>query len=291
MIAVITFNVVPANDRMFKYERLGEMAVENRRLYCERHGYTFIDEVELPDDRPVCWAKIPAILRAFEDHDWVLWADSDTLILDRSRRLEDFCDPAHDLVVQSHDEYFEFIGVDPAEGRAAMPINTGVFLIRTSDWSRRLLEEAWRQEHLICRNEVWSGIGEQEAMIEVLQRHPEDMRRIRYVEHLQNHPRFHRKEDMFVHCYGHYARHYIPLEQCEEVLSRWEAANASGAPFPDDIARLHWCSIQNKDPHSSLVHGDLDLYLYTAEDIGLEARQPVEQPEAGRNAQGGIAFD
>jgi hypothetical protein len=269
MVAVLTYNVVPENDQMLKYERLGEMAVENRRLYCERHGYTFIDEVAVPDDRPVCWAKIPAILQALENHEWVLWADSDTLILDRSRRLEDFCDTTRDLVVQSHDAYFEWIGVDPAEGRAAMPINTGVFLIRATDWSRRLLEEAWQQDHLICRNEVWSGIGEQEAIIEVLQRRPEDLDRIHYVEHLQNHPKLRREQDMFVHLYGHYSRHYIPPDECEEVFARWEAANANGTPFPDDIARLHWCAIQNKDPRSPLVHGDLERYLYSAEDIGL----------------------
>ncbi len=30
---------------------------------------TFIKDVDIADDRPVCWAKIPTILKAFEDHE------------------------------------------------------------------------------------------------------------------------------------------------------------------------------------------------------------------------------
>jgi hypothetical protein len=72
---------------------------------------------------------------------------------------------------------------------------------------------------------------------------------------------------MFAHFYGHYGRHHIPADECEEVLARWEAADASGGPYPEDIARFHWCCIQTKEPGSPLVHGDLDRYLYTLADI------------------------
>src|ERR1035437_1649678 len=43
-LAVITFNDVPAINHTFKYDRLGRMALENRRRYCERHGYRFISD-------------------------------------------------------------------------------------------------------------------------------------------------------------------------------------------------------------------------------------------------------
>lgn len=269
MTAVITFNDVPQINDMFKYERLGQMALENRRLYCERHGYTFIDDVEIAKDRPACWAKIPAILKAFEDHEWVLWADSDTLIFDHSRRLEDFCLPDVDLVVQSHSHFYEFIGVDPVASLERMPINTGVFLIKASDWTRWFLKEAYKQYQYVCHGEVWNGIGEQEAMIEVLHQHPENLKRIAYVEQLQNHPKFYQSGDMFVHFFGRHGRHHISLEQCEEVLSRWEKANTAAKPFPDDIARFHWCSIQTKQAGIALEGDDLDMYLYKPEDIGI----------------------
>src|SRR5262249_33212436 len=79
-IAVMTFNVVPRVRYSRKYDVLGQMALENHRDYCERHGYTFVSEVPIADDRPACWSKLPAIIGALETHDWVLWADSDTLV-------------------------------------------------------------------------------------------------------------------------------------------------------------------------------------------------------------------
>jgi galactosyl transferase GMA12/MNN10 family len=267
-IAVITLNAIPAVNHTFKYDRLGQMAIANRRHYCRRHGYTFVGEGPIPDDRPACWAKIPAILRAFDTHRWVLWADSDTLVMDPSRLLEPFCDSGYDLVVQSHEEYFRVVGVPLAQGLDRMPINTGVFLIQATDWSRQFLERAYRQEQFVSRGEVWNGIGEQEAMIAVLREHPEDRRRIKYVEHLQNHPKFHRPGDLFVHFYGNHARHRLPPDAVEEVLQRWEQACTDGEALPGDLTRFHWCCIQNKDPEARLVRGDLPRYLYAPRDIG-----------------------
>jgi hypothetical protein len=266
-IAVITFNEVPAINYTFKYDRLGRMAVENRRRYCERQGYPFICDVSVARDRPACWAKIPAILKAFETHSWVLWADSDTLIFDQARRLEELCDPDYDMVVQSHEEFYRFLGIPAAQGLERMPINTGVFLMRASAWSRAFLQRAYEQTQYVCHEEVWNGVGEQEAMIWLLRQNPADRRRIKYVENLQNHPKFYRRGDFSVHFYGNHAPHLIPLPECEEVLRRWEATNREAAPFPADIARFHWCCIQNIQPDAPVVRGDVAHYLYSPGDI------------------------
>ncbi len=273
MIAVITFNSIPGNDaapggdRTFKYERLGRMAIENRRIYCERQGYRFISEVPIAADRPACWAKIPAILQAFETHRWVLWADSDALVFDAGRRLESFCDPDYDLVVASHEEFFRLIGVPLAAGLQKMPINTGVFLMQASAWSKDFLRRAYDQRQLVSQGEIWNGIGEQEAMTLLLQQRPEDLARVKYVEGLQNHPKLYRPGDAFVHFYGNYTRHRIPLPECEEVIQRWEDANRRGAPFPEDRARFHWCCVQNKRPDAPVDRGDVSRYLYPVEDV------------------------
>src|ERR1051325_7287036 len=111
-IAVITFNDVPRINQTYKYERLGPMAIENRRQYCRRYGYRFIYEVALDRARPACWAKIPAILAALNEHRWVLWADADTLVVNPFIRLEKFCDERFDIIVQSMDQYFILLGLD-----------------------------------------------------------------------------------------------------------------------------------------------------------------------------------
>ena len=267
-LAVVTLNRVPTVNHTFKYERLGRMAIENRRQYCARHGYRLLCEYPFADDRPACWTKIPALLHAMETHAWVLWADSDTLIFNRAERLERFCDPDYDLVVQSHDAFFRFIGMPLARGLERMPINTGVFLIQATPWSRAFLQEAYAQSQYVTGGDIWDGIGEQEAMIALLRQRPSDRRRIKYVEGLQNHPAFYRAGDGFVHFYGCHAPHLIPLAECHEVLERWEAANRSGAPFPGDLARFHWCCIQNKRHDAPVTRGDLAHYLYGPHDIG-----------------------
>jgi len=265
-IAMITFNDVPKINTSLKYGVLGVLAVENHRRYCSRHGYDFISEVPIARDRPACWAKIPAILAAFEDHEWVLWADSDTLIFDR-RPLDRFLDPAHDMIVQSHDAFFRLIGMPIERGMARMPINTGVFLMRRSAWSRGFLERAYAQTGFVSHGAVWDGIGEQEAMIAVLNDTPSHRARIGHVDGLQNHPLLYRPGDMFVHFYGNHARHRIPADESAEVVARWQDAVMNDRPLPRDIARFHWCCIQNVSPDEPIRRGDLDHFLYRPEDI------------------------
>jgi hypothetical protein len=266
-VAVVTFNHISRISYTLKYEVLGRMAIENRRQYCERHGYRFICDVPIASDRPACWAKIPALLAALDTHPWVVWADSDTLVVEQQRRLDPMLDDDYDLIVQSHEEFFRFIGEPVAAGLDRMPINTGVFMMRSSNWSRSFLQRAYQETQFISRGDVWDGIGEQEAMIALLHRTPADRRRIKYVTGLQNHPRFYTAGDLFLHFYGNHARHRIPRTQCDEVISRWDTANRRAGPFPADRARFHWCCIQNTRPDAPITSGDLSRYLYRPEDI------------------------
>src|SRR6202043_206655 len=113
-------------------------------------------------------------------HEWVLWADSDTLVFDHTQGLETFCDPRYDLIVQAHDRYYQRIGLSAAGGVRRMPINTGVFIIRASSWAASFLRRAYALTEFVTHGPVWDGIGEQEAMIALLHRSPEDLRRIKY---------------------------------------------------------------------------------------------------------------
>lgn len=271
-LAVITFNDIPAINHTFKYEVLGRMAIDNRRRYCDRHGYDFITNVPIARDRPACWAKIPAILDAFRTHDWVLWADSDTLVLEEPVEIDTLCDPAYDLIVQTHDRYYRMLGIPESEGLRRMPINTGVFLIRSTSWSADFLQRAYARTEFVSHGAVWNGIGEQEAMIALLHERPQDLQRIKHVDLLQSPPKFYRPGTVFLHFYGNHARHRIPLPQAEAVLAAWHRAIRLGDPLPRDFARFHWCCIQNKRADSPIAGGDLPRYLYSAADIAADQR-------------------
>lgn len=271
-IALVSFNRVPEVNPSCKYERLGPMALANQRRYAERHGYGFFGSV-LPAadaaDIPACWHKLPAILQALQSHSWVLWADSDALVLNPALGLEDLCDPLFDLVVQRPRAYFERIGQDPDAGLAAMPINSGVFMVQATSWSRQLLEDAFALRPAASLDRFWNGIGEQEALIKMLKRKPADFARIRYVDGLQSHPALHQPGNRFVHFYGNQASHLISAGECEEVLQRWERALAGCEALPIDLARFHWCCIQNKVADAAIDRGGPERFLYRPEDISL----------------------
>ena len=266
-VALITFNDIPKINYTLKYEVLGRMAMENRRRYCERHGYDFIHDVTIASDRPACWAKIPALIAALQSHQWALWADSDTLVTNYQHSFDSLFDNDYDLIVQSHEEYFRFMGIPIASGLARMPINTGVMLVRASAWSQDFLQRAYHETQFVSYDEVWNGIGEQEAMIEVLRRRPRDRTHIKYVKGLQNHPRFYQAGDLFLHFYGNHARHRIPTGECNEITYRWYRAVRQSETLPVDRARFHWCCIQNKSADCPIIVGDLGRYLYKESDI------------------------
>jgi hypothetical protein len=264
-IAVVTLNQIPPNPTTFKYDVLGELSLLNHRLYCDRHGYAFIESGEFDSSRPVCWSKLPAILAAMKEYEWVLWADSDTLVLDPDVQLERFCDSNCDLVVQYQEHWWELIGVE--DGTARSPMNSGVFLIRSSPWSLGFLREAYAQTQFVTAGETWDGIGEQEAMNHLFRTKPEYREHIKYVHGLQTSPKLFTPGDFIVHFYGNHSRLHVPMEECAEVLRGWRRAIEAGWPLPDDLMRFHWCCIQNKSATAGVVWGDLEHFLYKPEDV------------------------
>lgn len=264
--AVVTLNVIPDHPRTFKYDVLGQIALLNHRHYCEANGYDFFGEAQIDRSRPVCWSKLPAIQRALQTHEWVLWADSDVLISDMTARLEDLCDRGYNLISQCHEHWWKLIGLE--NGTERFPLNTGVFLIRSSPWSIAFLEKSYAQTQFVTHAKIWDGIGEQEAMNAVIRANPANRAHIRYVQRLQTSPRLFRGGEFMVHFYGNHTRHHIPSGICASILERWQRAVPAGT-LPVDIMRFHWCCIQNKSPLSDYVRGDLHNFLYTGEDILL----------------------
>ena len=78
-----------------------KQTIENKKLYCAKHGYTFQPfDQSLDESRPFSWSKIKAIQRVFEDYapDWVFWIDGDACIMNFHTRLEDIIDDDFDIM-------------------------------------------------------------------------------------------------------------------------------------------------------------------------------------------------
>ena len=266
-IAVVTVHVVPAADHSLKYTRLGAICVRHHREYCTRRGYDFHAVTQADDDRPACWAKIPATLDAMDDNDWILWADADSLVLDPSFALESVIDDRYDLVSQCPVDYFSRFGWDESRSRQAMPLNTGVMLLRSSDWTRRLLERAFERTEFVSNEYPWNGIGEQEAIVATMGDWPGSFAHVGYARDLQCHPKWHQSGAAFLHFYGNYATHLLPLDTSIAIIDDWETALRQGKPPPHSPASFHWSCIQNTTRRAPIDRGGPERFLYAPDDI------------------------
>jgi hypothetical protein len=99
--------------------------------YCYRRGYDYHVIESLPSiDRQVAWYKFPVLQQLLHQYDWLLWLDTDTLIMDQTRRLEEW-------VNVSPETHFIFSHC------VAMPINSGVWFVRSGEVAQQRLSEWW----------------------------------------------------------------------------------------------------------------------------------------------------
>lgn len=116
------------------YNRMMQDCIENKRLYCEKHGYDFICGTEnLDPSRPIPWTKLKILQQHLGAYDWVFWSDADSFIMHQSVCLEDLIDERYMLVVAC-----DWNG-----------LNTGQFLLKNCKESFELLEESYGMTQFI----------------------------------------------------------------------------------------------------------------------------------------------
>mmetsp|Transcript_23520 Transcript_23520/g.39412 ORF Transcript_23520/g.39412 Transcript_23520/m.39412 type:complete len:326 (+) Transcript_23520:170-1147(+) len=141
---------------------IANWTAENKRLYAQMHGYTFVHDPPeaISNDRPPAWHKIGGTQRILHQFDWVCWFDLDTVITDMNRRIEDVVNPRYDFAVARTWELFD---VGEETHRYEFRINTGVFCIRNTTWSHWFLQKVWDKTDYITHSN-W----EQRAMQVIL---------------------------------------------------------------------------------------------------------------------------
>ena len=157
-----------------KMQWMWPLSYENKRQYAERHGYDLIVENErvLPEEvllgsgkapteneiaeakakgqlkkRAMNWGKIPALQKWLPKYQWVFWIDVDTVIYRFDVPLEPFLYDAVDVVMTEDWE----------------SVNSGVFFLKNSPYSHRLLKEIWN-----VPERYWHPHEEQEALEHVV---------------------------------------------------------------------------------------------------------------------------
>jgi hypothetical protein len=122
------------------YAAMMEVTGVTMIAYAHRHRWDLVfSREEAAEPRPSAWNKIVLVQELLEEYPIVGWIDSDAMIVDGREDIGAELDDTHDLYIVAHRD-----GDPPAE-----VINSGVFIFKATDWSRRFLAAVWEQEDLI----------------------------------------------------------------------------------------------------------------------------------------------
>ncbi len=148
---------------------ISDYAIEsemNIRAYCEKHGYTFYVYRETLDrESHGNWSKPKALLNHIDDHEAVIWMDSDTLIFNDSKRFEEIlerCVPMKKIIA------CEDVGSNNKQLPQGSLLNSGVVIFRRHQYTKNLLERWWdfRKNH--DTSSLYASGGDQEVLINIL---------------------------------------------------------------------------------------------------------------------------
>jgi hypothetical protein len=139
---MIVTGISPRECKAESGDHITLLSVKNKQDYARLHGYEFYLSAHQSDPQlKGAWNKVALVrdlLQQNPDVEWVVWMDYDALIIDMEFQLPLNRYIGRDFVLWGQaEELFEV-------GDAHMGLNTGVFLIRNSEWSIAMLNETSR---------------------------------------------------------------------------------------------------------------------------------------------------
>ncbi len=160
---------------------------EHQQSYCKEKGYAYeAIEQNMAEDSLPYWSKIAGINRFLNEPSnkkWIVWVDDDAVIMNPSIRMEQF--------IKEHggDHPKTHVIVTKDVPIAATKLNTGVLIVRNSDFSRRFFKKLWEKRHEPIPNEGYSYsncpaqmcLHEQQAMDDLIQRNPTYLQSVKII--------------------------------------------------------------------------------------------------------------
>lgn len=150
------FALVTSEDRNDSYIKLHD---DNFREYCKKHNYTYIRKNnELIDNEivPVYWYKLKLVKQILDSYkygdkyDYVMWADSDTIVIDTDKKLESIVSSGKDI----------YIGTD----YLSSTLNAGLFIIKNSEIGRAFINDCLKKlDDFTCFTDDYSAILKSET--------------------------------------------------------------------------------------------------------------------------------
>lgn len=150
---------------------IAEYSIESEysiRKYCERNNYTFyVYRDSLDKDSNPNWSKPKAILNHIKNHDFIVWIDSDTLIFNPSKKLEDILDKCSSTkqIIACED-----IGSNNKKLPKGSLFNSGVVIFKNHDYTYNILKKWWDFRREGDTSSLYSSGGDQEILINIIKK-------------------------------------------------------------------------------------------------------------------------
>ena len=136
------------------------------REYCERQGYTFyVYRDKLDANGSANWSKARAILNHIDDHDDVVWMDSDTIIFNPEKRFEDIlarCTSTKKIVA------CEDVGAHNKKMPKGSMLNSGVLIFRNHFYTKNLIKKWMNFDG--DKSSLYASGGDQEILCNILKK-------------------------------------------------------------------------------------------------------------------------
>ena len=131
----------------------------NISSYAKKHGYTFyVYRKNLNNNFSPNWSKAEAIMNLINDHDYIVWMDSDTLIFNPNKTFES--------IIGECSKRTQLMACEDV-GKKSM-INNGVMIIKNHNYMKNILKN-WK-DYSGDKSSLYSDGGDQEVLCDILKK-------------------------------------------------------------------------------------------------------------------------
>ena len=141
---------------------------KNIRAYCEAQGYTFyIYRDSLDKESHGNWSKPKALLNHIDDHESLIWMDSDTLIFNPEKKFEDILNRVVPMkkIIACQD-----IGSNNKEMAKGSLLNSGVVIFRSHVYTKNIIARWADFPKNHDSSSLYASGGDQEVLINILKK-------------------------------------------------------------------------------------------------------------------------
>lgn len=180
-IAVVSLHTPEISD-------FGIYSERSIQEYCEYQDYTFhIYRDKLGESFSPNWSKAQILLNHISNHDYVIWMDSDTLVVDPSKTFEDIIKESSKDILACSD-----IGGNSK-------LNSGVVIFKSSDYSKNILNNWHNFEG--DKSDLYASGGDQEILVDTISNSDPDFNNVEIfpMDKFNTDPRFATEDSFILH--------------------------------------------------------------------------------------------